>query len=64
MGRITILHASYRDFVAYFHMPIDHAGAANHAVTANLQATRHNDATGNRRIVNADAAVQSGTDYQ
>ncbi|HAW6616960.1 TPA: hypothetical protein JKC17_004374, partial [Salmonella enterica subsp. enterica serovar Enteritidis] len=21
------------DFVAYFHMPIDHAGAANHAVT-------------------------------
>lgn len=32
-------------------MPIDHAGAANHAVTANLQATRHNDATGNCRIV-------------
>lgn len=32
-------------------MPIDHAGAANHAVTANLQASRHNDATGYCRIV-------------
>ena len=32
-------------------MPVDYAGSADHAVTTNFQAARHNDATGNCRIV-------------